>query len=391
MVVHHVYPLAEPRVEREAQALLRHGFEVDVICLQEKGEPGVDTAEGVNIYRLPVRRDKRRGIAAQLVEYLSFFTLAFLKLIQLHRRRHYSVIQAHNLPDFLVFAALWPKLTGARVILDIHDVMPEFYATRFKRSMDSLPVRVVRWEEKLSCWFADHVITVTHRWQQSLIQRGIPANKVSVVMNLADERIFQRLPDAEPQTTNGKYFKLIYHGAITRRYGLDLLVRAVGQVRPKIPQVRLTIVGAGEYRDALMRLVEELKLQEYVSFVNTVPIRELPKLIGQADIGVAPYRRDVFTDGCLPTKLMEYIALGKPAIAARTPVIADYIDETIVQFFTPGDVDDLARCILTLYSDRQRLAELAQNADKFNQRYNWTKIGAEYVSLVNRMNNQTTQ
>ena len=82
---------------------------------------------------------------------------------------------------------------------------------------------------------------------------------------------------------------------------------------------------------------------------------------------------------------MEYTALGIPAIAARTPAIAAYFDETMVQFFTPDDVEDLARCICALYSDRKRLAQLAYGAEKFNQRYNWTKIGAEYVALVERL------
>src|SRR5512143_1913032 len=293
MVVHHTYPLAEPRVERDAQALVSHGYEVDVICLQEEDEPAVDLVEGVNIYRLPVRRDKGRGAAAQLLEYLAFFILAFFKLISLHRRRRYKVVQVHNLPDFLVLAALWPKLAGARVILDIHDVMPEFYAARFKRSMDSWPVRLVRWQERLSCRFADHVITVTELWRQALITRGVPAEKVSVVMHLADQRVF-RPPAAALRVTDRCSFKLIYHGSINQRYGLDLLVRAVDVVRQRIPEIHLTIHGGGDYRNAVMQLVEELKLQQHVYFsTNKVPIAELPKIICQADVGVVPYRRDV--------------------------------------------------------------------------------------------------
>ena len=385
MVVHHTYPLAEPRVERDAQALVSHGYEVDVICLQEEDEPAVDLVEGVNVYRLPVRRDKGRGAAAQLLEYLAFFTLAFFKLISLHRRRRYRVVQVHNLPDFLVFAALWPKLAGARVILDIHDVMPEFYAARFKRSMDSWPVRLVRWQERLSCRFADHVITVTELWRQALITRGVPAEKVSVVMNLADQRVF-RPPAAALRVTDRCTFKLIYHGSINQRYGLDLLVRAVEVVQQRIPEIHLTIHGAGEYRDTVMQLVEELKLQQHVYFsTNRVPTAELPKMIGQADVGVVPYRRDVFTDGILPTKLMEYMALGMPAIASRTPVIMDYFDETMVEFFTPEDVDDLANHIYALYSNPTRLNELAGNTAKFNQRYNWPSQATGYVQLVDKL------
>jgi len=385
MVVHAYYPLGETRVEREARALIDHGYEVDVICLRAEGEPAVDTEDGVGVYRLPVERHKGSGPAVQLLEYLAFFALAFVKLAVLHRRRRYRVVQVHNLPDFLVFAALVPKLTGARVILDLHDLMPEFYVERFQRSLDSLPVRLFRWQEWLSCRFADHVITVTELWRQALIERGQPADKVTVVMNVADDRIFHRDAATDAPGDDGG-FRLIYHGTFTQRYGIDLAIRAVNLVRQKIPEVHLTVHGAGEYREALMKLTDELNLREHVHFsTRFVPTSELPKLIRRADVGVVPYRRDVFTDGILPTKLMEYVALGVPAIAARTPAIAAYFDETMVQFFTPGDPDDLARCILALHSDRKRLAQLAQGAEKFNQRYNWPAHSAEYVRLVDQL------
>jgi glycosyltransferase involved in cell wall biosynthesis len=386
MVVHAYYPFGETRVEREARALVDHGYEVDVICLQADGEPTVDTEDGVGIYRLPVKRHKKSGLIVQMLEYLAFFVLVFVRLAALHRRRRYRVVQVHNLPDFLVFAALVPKLTGAQLILDLHDLMPEFYAARFGGSLDSLPVRLIRWQERLSCRFADHVITVTEPWRETLIQRGLPAEKITVVMNVADDRIFHRTSAIALSARNDDRFNLIYHGNLTRRYGIDLAIQAVNLVRQKIPEIHLTIHGWGRYLETLIELADELDLREHVYFSSrAVPAAELPQLIRKADVGVVPYRRDVFTDGILPTKLMEYAALGMPVIAARTPAITAYFDEKMVQFFTPEDPDDLARCILTLYSDRKRMEQLAEGTEKFNQRYNWTKLGAEYVALVERL------
>jgi hypothetical protein len=128
MVVHAYYPLGETRVEREALALIEQGYEVDVLCLRDQDEPAQEVTDGVNIYRLSVKRHRGRGPALQMLEYLAFFILVMAKLFVLHRQRRYGVVQAHNLPDFLVFSALWPKLTGARVILDLHDLMPELAA-----------------------------------------------------------------------------------------------------------------------------------------------------------------------------------------------------------------------------------------------------------------------
>jgi len=385
MVVFAHYPHSETRVQREAETLIDHGYAVDVICLGARTEVAIDTHYNVTIYRLPMARVKRKSLMAQFLDYIIFFILASVKLTRLHLERPYNVVQVHNLPDFLVFAALVPKLTGAQIILDLHDLTPEFYQGRFEQASNSFLKRLICMQENLSCRFADHVITVSEHWRQALIQRGVPPEKCSVVMNLADPRIFHPLP-AKDISKDNNLFRLFYHGTLSQRYGLDLVLQAMDLVRRQIPEIHLTIIGSGEHLEDLKRMADDLHLSEnHVQFRPNVPAEQLPPLIAAADVGIVPYRNDVFTDSLLPTKLMEYAAMGLPSIVARTSAIAAYFDETMVQFFTPGDVEDLARCILALYSDRKRLAQLAQGAEKFNQCYNWTKFGAEYVALVERL------
>lgn len=383
MVVHAYYPVGEPRVQREAEALAEAEAEVDVICLRDHGEPAVETVPGVRVYRLPIHRDKRRGAAGQFLEYLAFFALACLKLTSLYFKRHYQVVQIHNLPDFLVFVALIPRLLGAAVILDLHDLMPEFFMSRFQGRHNGLAVRLVRWQEQLSCRFATHVITVTRPWRETLIQRGVPAAKCSVVMNVADSRIFTGPLPPRPHRDD---LHLMYHGTLTYRYGIDLILQAVARVRTRAPKIRVTIHGRGEFLPALEKLTNDLGLQDIVRFsTRLVPIEELPHLLAAADVGLAPYRHDIFTDGILPTKLMEYAALGLPCIAARTTAIETYFHGTLVEFFAPGDVDDLARCIQRLHDHPERLADLAHGCEKFNREYNWPQIRAEYLALVQRL------
>ena len=139
MVVHAYYPLGEIRVQREAKALIAGGFEVDIVCLRRPDESPRGAEDGAQIYRLPVQRYKQFGAMVQLLEYLVFFCLASWQLLRLHLKQRYASIQVHNLPDFLVFAALIPKLLGARVILDLHDLMPEFYAARFGSDLNTWP------------------------------------------------------------------------------------------------------------------------------------------------------------------------------------------------------------------------------------------------------------
>jgi glycosyltransferase involved in cell wall biosynthesis len=389
MVVYARYPLAETRVQREAEALINHGYEVDVICARIPSEAAVDHHRGVRIYReeycFPARLTKRGGLAENFLNYLRFFASAAIRLTRLHKQRPYDTVQVHNLPDFLVFCALIPKLGGVPIILDLHDLMPEFYAGRFGEDGNPLLARLIRWQERLACSFADHVITVSEHWRQALIKRAVPAHKCSVVMNVADENIFHWAEADCPRLPNKDAFRLIYHGAIVCRYGLDLALRAIDQVRHEIPNIHLTIVGAGDYKPTLIRMTQELGLNRHVTIDKLHMAEELPGIIRNADVGIVPYKNDVFTDGLLPTKLMEYAALGLPAIAARTTAIEAYFSDSMVEFFEPGDVDDLARCIHMLYKHPERLAELSKGSKKFNERYNWAKIGAEYVALVERL------
>lgn len=381
MVVYAYYPLMETRVQREAEALVEAGYEVDVLCLRDEAERPRERYRGVEIHRLPVRLD-RGSLFRQLLAYLRFGVRAAVHLARLHLRHPYGSVQVHNLPDFLVFSALLPKLQGVPVILDLHDLMPEFFAGRFGGGRRWL-ARVIRWQEAAACRFADHVITVSDHWRETLIARGVPPAKVSVVMNVADERLFA--PVERPQRS-GPGLHLIYHGSVTRRYGLDLAVRAVGLVREEIPGIRLTVLGKGDDMPPLFRLVNELDLAEQVQLRDGFVLAEdLPALIATADLGVVPYRNDVFTDGLLPTKLMEYAVLGLPCIAARTTAIEEFFRDTMVEFFRPGDAEDLARCIRELHAHPERRAELAERSRAFTERYDWARIGAGYVGLVERL------
>lgn len=391
MVVHSHYPIGEPRVERQAKALIQRGYQVDVICLRSDQEKPFERVDGVDIFRLPVQRHRGRGAAFQMIEYMVFFILAFFRLSQLYLQRRYDSVQIHNLPDFLVFTAIVPKLGGARIILDLHDLMPEFFASSFKTGMENAAVRLLLIQEKLSCWFANHVITVTELWRKSLIGRGVSAEKVSVVMNVADDSIFHRLtiPVTGDTKKSTDSFNLIYHGTLAHRYGIDLLIEALAKVRTQIPEVHLVIHGRGEFIEELRHQAKALNVESLITFSTSyLPMTDIPLLIQQADLGIVPYRRDIFTDGILPTKLMEYVALGVPVLAADTPIIRQYFDESMVQYFQAGDANDLASNILWLYQHRDRLAALAQNADQFNMQYNWNRVADSYAETLNRLSGQ---
>jgi len=322
-----------------------------------------------------------------MIEYLAFLVLAAVRAGVLQVRHRYRTVQVHNLPDFLVFAAIVPKLGGARVILDLHDLMPEFYASRFGRPLSSLPVRLITLQEGLAARFADRVITVTDLWRSTLEGRGVPAAKLSVLMNLPDPAIFGG--PAPPGELDGTRFTLVYHGTLAQRYGLDVALHALAIARRDVA-ARLIIHGRGDLLESLAALADELGVRDDVVFsTDRLPSEELPALLRRADAAVVPYRRDIFTDEILPTKLMEYAALDIPTIVTRTPAVEAYFDESAVRFVPAEDPEELAAAIVELARDPAARASLARNAARFRERHDWTRSAAAYVELVRELRGET--
>jgi glycosyltransferase involved in cell wall biosynthesis len=388
MVVQNYYPFDETRVQREAMALLEAGIEVDLVCMRLANEPKFEVVDGVNVHRLPLKKRRGVGPSVQLVQYLSFFFAALWKVTMLQRTRKYDSVQTHNTPDFLVFSALYPKLQGAKVILDIHDLMPEFFCSRFDTNMDHPLVRLIAVQEKLSCKFADHVITVTEPWRESLIERkAVSRDRTSVVNNAADHRHFHRR-SAPLSRGNGldTSVKILYHGTIVHRYGVDMALRAIAHLRQTLPKLEVAVHGRGDALEEVRELVKTLDLGDIVTVTSTfLPAEDLADLVASADIGLVPYRKDLFTDGILPTKLLEYSVAGVAALASRTSAVTTYFGEDVVEMFEPDNLDDLCSHLERLIREPDRRASLAASIGRVDEANKWSEDAANYSSLVARL------
>lgn len=384
MIVHSHYP-ADPRVRREAESLLADGWAVDVICLRDPGEKPREECAGATVYRIPVTRHRASGLAVYLWEYLLFFFAASFRVTALHLRRRYDVVQAHNMPDFLVFAAAIPRLLGARVVLDIHDLVPELYGVKFTGRGSRLVARITRMVEYVSTAFADQVITAGEPFRRRLLARQVPAEKVTVVMNSADPRLFHPLERAPANPEGDNRFTLVYHGGLFHRYGLDIAVRAVHRLREEIPDLQFRIYGDGDAVPELEQLIGELRLEERVHLGGFVPLDRIPALIAGADLGVVPYRQNPFTDLLFPTKAFEYIVMGVPVIMARTEAVVTLFGEVSDLFFQPGDDRELAERILALYKEPARRQLLLAVSRAAYAPYAWDRQQHEYLALMNRL------
>jgi glycosyltransferase involved in cell wall biosynthesis len=382
MVAYTHYP-SDSRVRREAEALVDRGDSVDVIVLRQKGEERVRILNGVRLIQLSVVRYHGSSAGMYLVNYFLFFISASISLITLHLKNNYQIIQVHTMPDFMVFVAMVPKFLGAKVILDVHDLMPELYQSKFGFGQTHWLIRLITWMELYSIGFADRAIAVHKPHLDALIRHGNPVGKFIILLNLPDPKIFANR--ARVSSRNDSSLKLIYHGTVAERHGLRVALRALTSLREEIKGLKFQIIGAGDDFPSLIDLAKELGLTDYVDFKTFMPLEELIPIILDADVGIVPILYDDFTKYMLPTKLLEYVALGKPVICSRTATIEAYFDDSMVEYSTPGDVAELAEHIRVLYRNPDKRDRLRTNADKFNREYNWEQQKQLYYELIDAL------
>jgi glycosyltransferase involved in cell wall biosynthesis len=245
---------ADNRVRRYAESLAQRGDEVEAFALRRPGQVAFEVIRGVKVYRIQERSIDESGPLSYLVKLLLFFFRSAGILTWRHLRNPYRLIHVHSVPDFQVFAALVPRLLGAKVILDIHDIVPEFYASKFRVKESSLAFRSLLLAERLSIGFSNHVIIANHLWETKLLQRAVRPEKCTPMINFPDLSIFYRRPASKE--FEGR-FVLCYPGSLNWHQGLDVAVRAMDVVRKRVPRALLVIVGDGPEREPLRASIRD--------------------------------------------------------------------------------------------------------------------------------------
>lgn len=373
----------DSRVRREAEALVERGDTVDFICLEDGNGENIERYNGVRLIKISSKRYRGSNAKMYLTSYLHFFIATTLKLAKLQLQNSYQVIQVHTMPDFMVFVAVFPKLLGAKVLLDVHDLMPELYQSKFGFSETHFLIRLITWIERFSIGFANRAIAVHKPHLDALCRHGNPSEKFTLLLNLPDKKIFGN--GNEHQSGIKTSFDLIYHGTVSRRHGLEVAIHAVMALREEIKGLKLSIIGEGDDISRLINMVEELDILDHVQIRKSVPLDELVNQIKSADIGIIPLIYDEFTKYMLPVKLLEYVALEIPVICSRTETIATYFDSSMIQYFSSGSVTELTEKILFLYQNPERRKALIANASKFNEAYNWEKQKKSYYHLIDTL------
>jgi glycosyltransferase involved in cell wall biosynthesis len=378
-MVHYSDFVVDSRIQRQARALAERGDRVDCVCLNDAEEIPVGSGR-IALHRASA--DKPRGGArAYLSGNARFLLGAARKVSELDREEPFDLIEIHNMPDALVFAAWRPKLRGTPLILNFHDTFPELFATLFDRSPRHPLVRLVRTEERISAALADGLVFVTPEARELLAERGVTAARTQVVMNTPDERVFGERRTPVPPPADGE-LRVVYHGGLAERFGVETLVRAVAMLRGRGRPVRLDVFGSDAEAAARLAALAAAEAPDGVHIApQPTPVEEIPARLEEADLGVVPTLRDDFTDLLLPVKLLEYVHMGLPVVASRLPVIERYFGDDVL-LAEPGDEASLAAAIEGVRGAPETALARARSASERLAKIEWRRQREQYLELV---------
>jgi glycosyltransferase involved in cell wall biosynthesis len=382
---------------RQAQALQEDGFRVHVVCPREAEEAGHESVGGVELHRLgkAYRRSSSRGhIARYFWDYGVFFTLASMKLLSLDVEHRFRVVQVDSPPDCLVFASLFPKLAGAGVVLNVREPMPELFASRFD-GWYRRPIEVaIRLTEKLSIGFADRVLTATREMRDNFGRRGADVNKITVIVDVAEEQVFrpdrydhlsEKIARQRKEERRAGRFRVVYHGAIEERDGVDLIVRAAALLKRDMPGIEFVTIGGGAYARDAQALAGELKVGDRVTFRGDLPLEDSIEAILAADVAVVPTKGSPYSMLVHNRSLYEYVALQKPVVASRLASVAGYFPDDSVVFFDPGSDEDLADKLKFVFAHPEEMAARTERCCHIYETYRWDREKRKYLGVYHSL------
>jgi glycosyltransferase involved in cell wall biosynthesis len=386
MIVHSYYE-EDPRVRRQAETLVARGRSVQVIGLRRRDDPVDAVVGGVRVRHLDVQRHQGAGIGVYLAEYLSFLLRTMWTAARLHRSERFAVAQVHSPPDFLVFATLPLRLVGVPVVLDLHEAMPEFFRTRFPHTRNPLMHGLLRLQERLSIAFSTATVTVTQAMADRLMALGMASGKLQVVINSPSLARFDATAYPRRSFREDGGLRLVYTGALTPVYELDVVLRAMARLRTSRPDINVTLdlYGRGDSEVLLRALADELGIAHRVKFHGRIPLDAVPAVLAGADVALAPTRLDRFTALTVSGKVYEAAAMGKPVVATSLPTVEHDFPDGAVATYASGDFEGLAVALLRLVDDPTARERSVARASEVVKALAWENAARGYVALIDRL------
>lgn len=378
------YP-RDPRVRRYVNALNSTGRNCIIVCSKKKNEKYFENIGGNLVYRIPVSK-KRGSFFLTLLEYLLFAWISSYMLLYLQLRYRFKIIHVHTLPDFLIFAALWNKIFGAKLILDLHEIFPELYMARTGADYNSFKVNLLKTGEKYSIKLANKVITIHDNAKDIFVKRnGLSEDKISVVMNSVDPAEFPN--PAKPDENN---FIIIYNGTIVKLLNLTMVVEALAKLKSEMPaddygKIVFSLYGDGPALNEILSLADKSGVADKVQYMGYLQPAEMRKEVLKTGVLILPPLKNIYSDLFYTIKLIETIYLKIPVIATRLNTYKRYYSEDSLFYFDSGNVNELAERIKEVYTNKQLVESKTASARADYDKLSWEIMRERYLGIIDKL------
>jgi glycosyltransferase involved in cell wall biosynthesis len=369
------------RVEKEARALLKTGYTIDLLCNNYTGLATEDAYSGIRVHRL------RNKLFSRIINLPLFCNPVWVwKIYSLIISVRPDVIHIHDLPLFLTGAFLG-KLFNIPTVFDMHENYPAMLkVTKGMFTLKNPYLAAVI--ERIAIRIADYIIVVVEEQKERLINLCVPEKKLVIVSNTVDLEYFNNLKInlEEKAKLKSKFNPVVsYIGGFPGR-GLETVLQAISIASSKLPKIFLLLIGDGKGRKELERETNKLCTTERVAFLDWVKFVDVPSYINASDICLVPHPSNTHTNTTIPHKLFQYMALGKPVIVTDARPLARIVKNCKCGIVVKsGNANEMADAIITL-SDKRLASRLGYNGKKtVKEIYNWRNTSRELIRFYKRL------
>jgi glycosyltransferase involved in cell wall biosynthesis len=369
---------ASTHILHNLRGLINKGYDAHLITPNDGLLPTEDTIDGAQVTR--VTQDLTQNFLARATHF-GKAVLAHLAL-----NPNYDVVHYRNIWDGLHLAQN-KKRYGYKTLFEVNG-LPSIELKYHYPGLDIDLLTKIKEQELATLHLSDAIICPSNVTRDYIASLGLNRKLVTVIPNGVSASDF---PPTPLPAREGRVPVLLYIGTLADWQGLDIVVKALPKILSQ-QAVRLQIVGRGRSRQrkVLSKQIRKLGVEGSVTVLPAMPHHEIPALIAEADICVAPLGlndRNV-TQGACPIKVLEYMAAGRPLLASNMPIVRELVREDVdALLFSPNDPDDLARQTLALLNDLELSKRLAQSASeralsKFTWHESQKKLGKVYEKLL---------
>ncbi|MBN2104496.1 glycosyltransferase family 4 protein [bacterium] len=360
------------RVQKEAESLMKHGFNVTILCDHRIKKTKHDNINGINIIRMHHIGIKRlhRLINAPVYPNPNWLYL----IIKTVKNIKADAIHVHDLPLALcaIHVGLYFNLP---VVIDMHENYPAAMERWFKPGIIGWTIRNPRLARHLEIFClskAKKIIVIAEEHKRLLISKNISGKKVHIVENTPMLDIFNQSyrPTRRNRIRSNDVLTLLYFGIINPERGLKLALDAIPILKNAIRQLRLIIIGDGPSLPEIKDKAKAMELMKSVQFTGWLPYDKALNYFRNADIFIMPHDSIEQLDIGVPNKLFEYMAYGKPVVGPGSGASARIIQESNCgESFIPGSAKSFAQAIIRIVESKKDYGNNGRMMIK--KKYNW--------------------